>query len=40
MNQRLLSLDARRIDAYMRSSYGYSPVLLETFEELQRFNVN
>ena len=34
---RLLSLVARRIAADWRSRYGYSPVLLETFVELERF---
>jgi hypothetical protein len=34
---RLLSLIARRIAADWRSRYGYSPVLLETFVELERF---
>ena len=34
---RLLSLVARRIAADWNSRYGYSPVLLETFVELERF---
>jgi hypothetical protein len=34
---RLLSLVARRIAADWHSRYGYSPVLLETFVELERF---
>jgi len=34
---RLLSLAARRIAADWHSRYGYSPVLLETFVELERF---
>jgi len=34
---RLLSLVARRIAADWHSRYGYRPVLLETFVELERF---
>jgi hypothetical protein len=34
---RLLSLVSRRIAADWLSRYGYSPVLLETFVELERF---
>ena len=34
---RLLSLVSRRIAVDWLSRYGYSPVLLETFVELERF---